>query len=68
MEWRAKIIKHRGESRIAVSFEKNAELIARIKLVSGSRWSQTNNVWHVPDTDNNRKKFHLIPIAETLPS
>jgi hypothetical protein len=40
MNWEAKIITHRKEKRIAVYFEKNAELIARIKLVEGSRWSQ----------------------------
>jgi len=37
MKWEAKIIKHRGESRIAVLFEKDADLIARIKQVAGSR-------------------------------
>ena len=68
MEWSAKIIKHRGESRIAVSFEKNAELISRIKLVSGSLWSQSLKVWHIPDTNENREKYDLIVLANTLPS
>jgi integrase/recombinase XerD len=31
MNWEAKIITHKKEKRIAVYFEKNAELIARIK-------------------------------------
>ena len=31
MNWEAKIITHRKEKRIAVYFEKNPELIARIK-------------------------------------
>jgi integrase/recombinase XerD len=68
MEWSAKITKHKGESRIAVRFEKSAQLIARIKLVSGSRWSQTMMAWHVPDTKENRLKFHLILLTDTLPS
>jgi integrase/recombinase XerD len=50
MNWEAKIITHRGSKRIAVYFEKNAELIARIKVVEGSRWSQTLGVWHLPDS------------------
>ena len=63
MNWNAKIITHNKEKRIAVVFEKNAELIARIKLIDGSRWSQTLGVWHIPDTEENRLRFK-ISIAE----
>ncbi|MBC7439792.1 MAG: tyrosine-type recombinase/integrase [Flavobacterium sp.] len=63
MNWNAKIITHRKEKRIAVVFEKNAELIARIKLIGGSRWSQTLGAWHIPDTEVNRIRFK-ISIAE----
>jgi len=68
MNWKAKIITHRGSKRIAVYFEKNAELIARIKLVEGSRWSQTLGVWHLPDTEENRVRFKLTPLSRTIPS
>jgi integrase/recombinase XerD len=68
MKWEAKLVKHRGESRIAVYFEKNAALIARIKTLDGSRWSQQKSVWHLPDTDSNRLRFRLTLLAETLPS
>lgn len=68
MNWNAKIITHNKEKRIAVYFEKNAELIARIKLVEGSRWSQTLGVWHIPDTDENRIRFKITPISQTIPS
>jgi integrase/recombinase XerD len=68
MNWEAKTITHRGSKRIAVYFEKNAELIARIKVVEGSRWSQTLAVWHVPDTEENRIRFRLIPTTHTIPS
>lgn len=61
MKWEAKPIKHRGESRIAVYFEKNADLIARIKQVEGSRWSQTLMAWHLPDTEENRLRFKILP-------
>ena len=37
MEWESKLIKHKGESRIAVSFEKNEDLNARIKEIDGSK-------------------------------
>ena len=54
--------------RIAVFFEKNAELIARIKIVAGSRWSQTLGVWHIPDTEENRVRFKIAPVSYSLPS
>ena len=63
MKWEAKIITHRKEKRIAVFFEKNAELIARIKIVAGSRWSQTLGVWHIPDTEENRVRFKIAPVS-----
>ncbi|RAR70639.1 site-specific tyrosine recombinase/integron integrase [Flavobacterium aciduliphilum] len=68
MKWTAKVIRHKGEPRIAVSFEKNAELITRIKKLGGSRWSQTLKVWHLPDTEENRIRFKLTPLSHTIPS
>lgn len=68
MKWEAKIIKHKGERRIAVLFEKDTDLIARMKQVEGSRWSQTLKAWHLPDTDENRRRFKLPLVADTLPS
>ena len=68
MNWTAKAIKHRQEARIAVYFEKNADLIARIKQLAGSRWSQSLGVWHIPDTDENRIRFKLIALSRTIPS
>jgi site-specific recombinase XerD len=68
MKWEAKLIKHKGTVRIAVVFEKNAELIARIKTVEGSRWSQSLGVWHVPDSEENRFRFKLKPLSHSIPS
>ena len=59
MKWESKLIKHKGTVRIAIIFEKNVELIARIKTVEGSRWSQSMGVWHIPDTDENRIRFKI---------
>ena len=68
MNWEAKIITYKKEKRIAVYFEKNAVLIAQIKKLEGSRWSQTLGVWHLPDTVENRERFHLVPLSHSLPS
>src|SRR6187431_1007025 len=68
MNWEAKIITHNKEKRIAVYFEKNADLISRIKKLDGSRWSQTLGVWHLPDTIENRERFQLVPLSHSLPS
>ena len=62
-----KLIRHRGESRIGLFFEKNADLIARVKKVEGSKWSQSLKVWHIPDTAANRTRFKVVvnePSAE----
>jgi len=68
MNWSAKIITHKKEKRIAVYFEKNAELIARIKEINGARWSQSLVAWHLPDTEENRIRFKLSPISHSIPS
>jgi integrase/recombinase XerD len=68
MNWEAKIITHKGSKRIAVYFEKNAELIARIKEIGGARWSQSLIAWHLPDTVENRIRFKLMPLSHSLPS
>lgn len=68
MNWTAKSIKHRNESRIAVYFEKNTKLIARIKLIQEARWSQSLKAWHVPDTEENRNRFKIEVIAHYIPS
>jgi integrase/recombinase XerD len=68
MKWEAKVITHKKEKRIAVYFEKDIDLIARIKRLNGSRWSQTLGVWHLPDTEENRERFNLSPHSHSLPS
>jgi integrase/recombinase XerD len=67
MPLEVKLIRHRGESRIGLFFEKNADLIARVKKVEGSKWSQSLKVWHIPDTLSNRTRFKVVvnePSAE----
>lgn len=59
--WSAKLIKHRGEARIAIYFSKRKELIDRVKMLDGALWSVTKGVWHLPDTDEYRERFKLQP-------
>jgi integrase/recombinase XerD len=68
MKWESKLIKHNGIVRIAIVFEKNAELIARVKLIEGSRWSQSLGVWHIPDAEENRIRFKIPLHSATIPS
>ena len=68
MTWEAKKIRHKGEHRIAVYFEKNTEWIAQIRQIEGSRWSQSLKAWHLPDTEDNRIRFNIRPAAHSLPS
>ena len=68
MQWTAKLIKHSGESRIAVFFEKNADLITLIKQINGARWSRQLVAWHVPDTQDNRLRFKLPLVTEFSPN
>lgn len=68
MSWSAKIITYKKEKRIAVYFEKNQELITRIKTVAGSRWSQSLVAWHIPDTEENRIRFKIPALSYSFPS
>jgi len=65
MNWKSALIKHNGTDRIAVYFEKNTELIARIKTYEDARWSASRRCWHVPDTDEKRLHFK-IELAQNL--
>jgi integrase/recombinase XerD len=67
MNWSAKTITHKTEKRIAVCFEKNTALIARIKQIEGLRWSQSLQVWHVQATFENKVRFRIeaIPPKDT---
>jgi integrase/recombinase XerD len=62
MEWKAELIKHHKQSRIAVYFALDWALVARIKKLEGALWSATLRVWHLPDTPAYRKRFGL-PVA-----
>lgn len=54
------LIHYRGSNRIAVQFEYNKALNARLQKVPGARWSKTLGCWHIPDTPENRVKCGLL--------
>jgi integrase/recombinase XerD len=60
--------KYRGESRIEVHFEKDANMIAHIKQFEDSKWSQQLKVWHLPANEENRIRFKLATEISLLPS
>ena len=59
MNWKAQLITHKGEKRIAILFDKDARLIARIKTFEDARWSASKGFWHLPDTIENRNRFRI---------
>lgn len=59
MTYSAKTILHNGQHRIAVYFENSAELNSRFKKLQDAKWSNTLKVWHLPDTEENRKLFKI---------
>lgn len=68
MTWNAKIIRHRGEKRIAVFFEKDSTLLSKIRSIPDCRWSHSRKVWHVPHTDRNRQQFGFAAMHTLLPN
>ena len=50
---------HKQKSVIFIRFSYDSMLIDEIKKLVGSRWSQTNKCWYVPDVVEYRKRFHL---------
>jgi integrase/recombinase XerD len=65
-KWEVRVVKHRNERRISIAFDwRDVEMKARIKSISGARWSQTLRSWHIPDTPENRTLFD-IPLQVVL--
>ena len=56
---------HRDKHVILIRFDKDAELIARVKKLKGARWSSTLKAWYVPDVAEYRKRFGLAEAKES---
>ena len=61
MEINAVLLLHRGLPQIALYFLKDHETNLMVRSIPGSRWSATHQAWLVPDSDENRTRFHLQP-------
>ena len=59
MEFKAEVIVHHNQSRIALYFDYSAAANERVKLLPGAKWSSTLRAWHIPDNEQNRLKFNL---------
>ena len=55
-----------NRSRIKVCFEYNKEWNQRMRKIPGALWSQKIKSWHIPDTNENRQKCGLPPLAQTI--
>ena len=67
---KVELAEHRGERRILLMFEKDSALDKQVRSLPGVRWSRTLKCWHVPDNEENRRKFTLdssVPYHKRLP-
>lgn len=50
-----KRLTHQGNQQIGIYFERNSELIRRIRQIANSRWSATQKCWYVENNPKNLK-------------
>lgn len=62
-----KFIQHRGQDRILLLFDYDANKTARLKENTDARWSKTHKGWHIADTTANRTACKLLPQGATMP-
>lgn len=67
-QFKAYIITHKGQKRIAVEFENKFELRHRFKRLRGAKWSASKKVWHLPDNQKYREQFGLSEHTRMLPN
>lgn len=49
-----------GENRLKLIFNNNHELIGKVKLIPGARWSTKMKSWHLPDNESSRIKIKSL--------
>ncbi|OAQ37897.1 integrase, partial [Pedobacter psychrophilus] len=59
MSVEARPITHKNKKRIAVWYPNQQELITRFRKLDDAKWSASLQVWHLPDTAENRIKFNI---------
>lgn len=60
MKWKAQLLTHKKRKRIAVFFDGDDAALQRLKKLPGATWSRSLNVWHLPDSYENRLRFNLL--------
>lgn len=53
-------IVHRNETRIRVDFPYDAELLTKLRQISGARWSKTMGAWHIPYTHESFEQLRTM--------
>ncbi|MDP2414822.1 site-specific integrase [Daejeonella sp.] len=66
IQWKAELVKLRGEKRIAVHFPNKTELVIRMRKLAGAKWSSSLKVWHLPMTEEYLEKFKIHGPADPL--
>ena len=62
-----RLIQHRGQNRILLLFNYDADKTARLKENTDARWSKTYKGWHIADTTVNRIACKLLPQGQNPP-
>jgi integrase/recombinase XerD len=63
-----KISQHHDQKVIFIHFAYNPHTVAEIKKLVGSRWSQSQKAWYVPDNNYYRSQFDLPAALDNQPS
>ena len=61
-----KLINHKGQARILLLFDYDANKIASLKETTNAKWSKTHGGWHIADTEANRLTCKLSNEAVTI--
>ena len=59
---------HENQKVIFIQFEKDKDLIAQVKQIAGSRWSQSKKLWYVKQSESLCLRFGLLLPTVRLPS
>ncbi|WPP47969.1 site-specific tyrosine recombinase/integron integrase [Catalinimonas niigatensis] len=51
---------HRGEARIFLDIPHEEEIIDKVKMIPGRKWSKTKNCWHVPDNKESMRYINRL--------
>jgi integrase/recombinase XerD len=53
-------VSHHGEPRIRLVFSNDRNIIGKVKMIPGARWSNTMKSWHVPQSEESERMIKEI--------